>query len=48
MQEFLSAIESNAPGEEIGSLPLPRSYRAAFVRRADVDMFDGIDSVSGQ
>ena len=44
MQEFLEAIESGASGEEIGSLPLPETYRAAFVRRADVAMFDGLDS----
>ncbi len=44
MQDFLSAIESDAPGEEIASLPLPGTYRAAFVRRADVAMFDGLDS----
>ena len=44
MQEFLAAIESGASGEEIESIPLPETYRAAYVRRADVAMFDGLDT----
>ena len=44
VQEFLSAIESNASAEVIESIPLPETYRAAYVRRADVSMFDGLDS----
>jgi crotonyl-CoA reductase len=44
MQEILSAIRSGASGEELASLPIPESYRAAFVLRDEVAMFDGIAS----
>ena len=44
MQEILEAIQSGASGEDIGALPIPESYRAAFVRRDDVDMFEGVAS----
>jgi len=44
MENFLEAIESGASGDEIASLPLPESYRAAYVRRDEVAMFEGIDS----
>ena len=44
MQAFLDAIMTGASGEEIGRLPLPDAYRAALVRREDVDMFEGIPS----
>src|SRR5215207_3633137 len=44
MEQILAAIEAGASGEEIGSLPVPESYRAAFVRRDDVDMFEGVAS----
>jgi crotonyl-CoA reductase len=44
MQHFLEAIESGASGDEIAALPIPESYRAAYVRRGDVDMFDGRES----
>jgi crotonyl-CoA reductase len=44
MQEFLRAIEERAPGADIAALPIPESYRAAYVRREDVGMFEGIDS----
>ncbi len=44
MQEFLSAIQSGASGDEIAAIPLPESYRAAFVRRDEVAMFDGLES----
>jgi len=44
MQEFLSAIRSGAPGDEIAAIPLPDTYRAAFVSRDEVDMFDGLAS----
>ena len=42
MQEFLSAIQAGASGDEIAALPLPESYRAAFVRRDEEEMFDGL------
>lgn len=44
MKQFLEAIQSGAPGDEIANIPLPESYRAAFVRKEDVNMFEGIDS----
>ena len=44
MQEFLSAIRSGASGDELAAIPLPESYRAAFVLRDEVGMFDGLDS----
>ena len=44
MQEILSAILAGAPGDELAALPLPESYRAAFVRRDEVDMFEGMES----
>ena len=44
MQTLLDAILAGASGEEIAALPIPESYRAAFVRRDEVDMFDGLAS----
>src|SRR5664279_4237068 len=44
MQEFLSAIRSDASSEEIAAIPLPEVYRAAHVRRDEVGMFDGLES----
>jgi crotonyl-CoA reductase len=44
MHEILDAIQSGASGDDLAALPLPESYRAAVVRRDDVDMFDGLDS----
>ena len=44
MEQILAAIEGGASGDEIGALPVPESYRAAFVRRDEVDMFDGVAS----
>lgn len=44
MQKILEAIEAGAVGDEIASLPLPESYRAAFVRREDATMFEGLAS----
>ena len=44
MEQILAAIEAGAAGDEIGSLPVPESYRAAFVRRDDVAMFEGVPS----
>ncbi len=44
MQHILQAIEAGAGAEDIGALPIPESYRAAFVRREDVAMFEGIAS----
>jgi crotonyl-CoA reductase len=44
MRQFLEAIQSGASGDDIAALPIPESYRAAVVRRDDVDMFEGLDS----
>src|SRR3954463_5992350 len=44
MENILEAIEAGATGEELANTPLPESYRAAFVRREDTEMFAGIAS----
>ena len=44
MQEILDAIQGGASGEDIAALPIPESYRAAFVRREDAEMFAGVES----
>jgi crotonyl-CoA reductase len=44
MQQILEAIQSGASGDDIANLPLPESYRAAFVRKEDIAMFEGLDS----
>ncbi len=44
MQKILEAVLAGATGSELESLPLPESYRAAFVRREDTAMFEGLDS----
>ena len=44
MEQILAAIEAGASGDEIGNLAVPESYRAAFVRRDEVAMFEGVAS----
>jgi crotonyl-CoA reductase len=44
MQHFLEAISADASPEDLANLPIPESYRAAFVRRQDAGMFEGVDS----
>jgi crotonyl-CoA reductase len=44
MQDILDAIQAGATGEELAALPIPSSYRAAYVRREDVGMFEGVAS----
>ena len=44
MQAHREAILAGADGDELGAIPLPESYRAAHVRRDEVDMFAGVDS----
>src|SRR6202522_797094 len=44
MQEFLSAIQGDADGADLEVIELPESYRAAYVRRDEVGMFDGLAS----
>src|SRR6185503_18067616 len=44
MQQILEAIQSGASGDDIANLTLPESYRAAYVRKEDIAMFEGLDS----
>jgi crotonyl-CoA reductase len=44
VQHVLDAIQAGASGADIAALPIPESYRAAFVRREDVGMFEGVES----
>ncbi len=44
MRAVLEAIQAGAPGEEIAAIPLPDHFRAAFVRKEDVGMFEGVPS----
>ncbi len=44
MQALLDAILAGASGEDLSSIPLPESFRAAFVRKEDIGMFEGMDS----
>ena len=44
MQEILDAIQGGASGDDIAALAIPESYRAAFVRREDIEMFEGVES----
>ena len=44
MQDFLDAIVNGATAEELSTLPVPDHYRAAYVRRSDARMFEGVPS----
>ncbi len=44
MQQILQAILDGAPGEELGALPLPESFRACTVHRDEAAMFEGLAS----
>ena len=44
MQAIRDAILAGADTEELSAIPLPETYRAAYVRRDEVDMFAGVDS----
>jgi len=44
MEKILQAILNGATGEEIAALPLPATYRAAYVRKEDQTMWDGVPS----
>jgi len=42
MDEIRDAILAGAGGEELAALPLPESYRAAYVLREEAGMFEGV------
>ncbi len=42
MDEIKSAILTGAPGEDIGGLALPATFRGALVRADEQDMFEGM------
>src|SRR3954471_21225996 len=44
MQQLRDAIVQGDSGGELAALPIPDHYRAAFVRREDTGMFEGIES----
>jgi crotonyl-CoA reductase len=44
MQAILEAIQAGVTGDDLANLPIPESYRAAYVRRDDVEMFAGMPS----
>ena len=44
MQAFLEAIQSGASGDDIAAIPIPESYRGAFVSRDEQTMFEGLES----
>ena len=44
MGELRDAILAGAGGEELAAIGLPETYRAAFVRRDETTMFEGLDS----
>ena len=44
MQNILEAIQSGATGDDIANLPLPESFRAAYVLREEQEMWAGYAS----
>src|SRR6266540_6415004 len=44
MEQILEAIQAGAGGGDIAGLAIPESYRAAYVRRDEIGMFEGIAS----
>ena len=44
MERILDAVLAGATGDELLALPIPESYRAAYVRRDEVSMFEGLAS----
>ena len=45
MHEFVEAISSDASSDDLANIPIPESYRAAYVRRDDISMFEGVESL---
>ena len=44
MDRIREAISNGATGEQLSSIPLPSSYRAAVLEKADAEMFTGVAS----
>src|ERR1039458_228707 len=44
MHEMLAAVLEGAAGAELSALEMPESYRAAYVRREDEHIFEGVAS----
>jgi len=44
MEHFLDAIQSGASGDDLAAMPIPQSYRAAYVRRDETEIFEGVAS----
>ncbi|HEY8081546.1 MAG TPA: crotonyl-CoA carboxylase/reductase, partial [Acidimicrobiales bacterium] len=44
MHEMLAAVLEGAGAEALVSLPMPETYRAAYVRREDEGIFEGVAS----
>ncbi|MEL6892995.1 MAG: crotonyl-CoA carboxylase/reductase [Actinomycetota bacterium] len=44
MEHILEAIQAGASGDELANLPIPESYRAAFVKRDEASMWEGVES----
>jgi len=45
MSDILQAALAGGGADELAALPMPETYRAAFVRRDEADMFEGVASV---
>ena len=44
MKDFADAIRASARAEELEAIPLPSHYRAAYIRREDERIFEGMSS----
>jgi len=44
MSEIMTAALEGAGPEELAAMAMPESYRAAFVRREDIGMFEGLET----
>ena len=44
MERIIEAVLAGATGDELQALPIPESYRAAYVRRDEIGMFEGLAS----
>ncbi len=44
MSDIMTAALEGAGSEELASMAMPESYRAAFVRREDIGMFEGLET----